>query len=67
MYGYKGAKNADQYSIFQKIDIDIIVSIWNYYIKCYTKYGFYIKGEGEKIFSDGQKIEFLNMAFLDKL
>jgi RimJ/RimL family protein N-acetyltransferase len=30
-------------------------------IRCYTKYGFCISGEGEKIVSEGQKIEFFSM------
>ncbi len=37
-------------------------------IRCYTKYGFYIKGEGVKVLNNGQKIEFLKMTLdLDKL
>ncbi|MBP2656616.1 MAG: GCN5-related N-acetyltransferase [Firmicutes bacterium] len=31
-------------------------------IRCYTTYGFYVSGEGEKSGSDGRKIEFLHMA-----
>jgi RimJ/RimL family protein N-acetyltransferase len=37
-------------------------------IRCYTKCGFCINGEGEKIVRGGQKIEFFHMALdLDKL
>lgn len=32
-------------------------------LRCYMKYGFCINGEGEKVNSDGLKIEFLNMVF----